>query len=65
LWLLDEPTAHLDAGSEQGIIAALRRATSGATVVVATHSPQLAAAADVTYALDQRKVRVVRIGHAL
>jgi ATP-binding cassette subfamily C protein CydD len=65
LWVLDEPTAHLDAGSEQGIIAALRRATSGATVVVATHSPQLAAAADVTYALDQGKVRVPRIGHAL
>jgi ATP-binding cassette subfamily C protein CydD len=46
LWLLDEPTAHLDPEAEASVIDALRRATRGRTVVVATHSAALARAAD-------------------
>ncbi|MFD3622018.1 ABC transporter ATP-binding protein/permease [Streptomyces sp. NPDC058676] len=52
LWLLDEPTAHLDADSEREVVEALRRATDGCTVVVATHSFPLAAAADTVLVLD-------------
>ncbi|MFI7503226.1 ABC transporter ATP-binding protein/permease [Streptomyces sp. NPDC049687] len=52
LWLLDEPTAHLDADSEREVVEALRRATDGCTVVIATHSFPLAAAADTVLALD-------------
>lgn len=52
LWLLDEPTAHLDADSEREVVEALRRATDGCTVVIATHSFPLAAAADTVLTLD-------------
>ena len=52
LWLLDEPTAHLDSEAEAEVIAALRTATRGATVVVATHSSRLAAVADAVLAID-------------
>ncbi|TPQ19441.1 ABC transporter ATP-binding protein/permease [Streptomyces sporangiiformans] len=52
LWLLDEPTAHLDADSEREVIEALRRVTDGCTVIVATHSFTLAAAADLVLAID-------------
>ncbi|MEV0434553.1 thiol reductant ABC exporter subunit CydD [Nocardia sp. NPDC050413] len=46
--LLDEPTAHLDAESEQRVLAALRDiAATGATVVVVGHRPTVLAAADV------------------
>jgi ATP-binding cassette, subfamily C, bacterial CydD len=57
LWLLDEPTAHLDTESESAVIAALRRATEGSTVVVATHSRALAAAADRVVALEGGRIR--------
>jgi ATP-binding cassette subfamily C protein CydD len=52
LWLLDEPTAHLDADSEREVVEALRRVTDGCTVIVATHSFPLAAAADLVLAID-------------
>jgi ABC-type transport system involved in cytochrome bd biosynthesis fused ATPase/permease subunit len=52
LWLLDEPTAHLDTDSEQTVVAALRRAADGCTVIVATHSPALVEAADTLLVLD-------------
>ncbi|MEU9918744.1 ATP-binding cassette domain-containing protein [Streptomyces sp. NPDC051001] len=52
LWLLDEPTAHLDADSEREVVQALRSATDGCTVVIATHSFLLAAAADTVLAID-------------
>jgi ATP-binding cassette subfamily C protein CydD len=51
LWLLDEPTAHLDPEAEAHVIDALRRATRGRTVVVATHSAALARAADTVLGL--------------
>ncbi len=46
LLLLDEPTADLDPQAEAQIIALIRQAAGGRTVIVATHSPALAAAAD-------------------
>ena len=52
LWLLDEPTTHLDADSEREVVEALRRATDGCTVIIATHSFPLAAAADTVLAID-------------
>ncbi|BAV64258.1 thiol reductant ABC exporter subunit CydD [Sphingobium cloacae] len=46
LWLLDEPTADLDAGSAAGIASILASAAKGRTVIMATHSAELAAIAD-------------------
>ena len=47
LVLLDEPTAHLDEASRLEVVAEMRRvASTGAAVVVATHDPAVAAAAD-------------------
>ena len=46
LLLLDEPTADLDAAAEAEIIALIRTLAGGRTVIVATHSEALAAAAD-------------------
>ena len=46
LWLLDEPTAHLDAESEAALVDTLAEAASGRTVLIATHSPTVAANAD-------------------
>jgi ATP-binding cassette subfamily C protein CydD len=47
LWLLDEPTADLDADAAADIEAILHHAGRGRTVIVATHSASLAASADV------------------
>ncbi len=46
LFLLDEPTAHLDRQSEQDLIAAIARAVRGRTALIATHSEALAGIAD-------------------
>ena len=47
LLLLDEPTAHLDAGSEASVLAAIaRRAANGDTVIVVAHRPIARAYAD-------------------
>lgn len=46
LWLLDEPTADLDAGSAADIAGILASATRGRTVLLVTHSAGLAAIAD-------------------
>jgi putative ABC transport system ATP-binding protein len=48
LVLADEPTAELDARSEEIVLRALRRLREefGSTVVVVTHSPRVAEAAD-------------------
>lgn len=48
LVVLDEPTAHLDAATEAGIVAGIRALrTAGRTVVVIAHRPAVLAAADV------------------
>ncbi|MCT9078868.1 ABC transporter ATP-binding protein/permease [Streptomyces fulvoviolaceus] len=64
LWLLDEPTAHLDADSEREVVEALRRATDGCTVVIATHSFPLAAAADTVLTIDDGVLHEARPVHA-
>lgn len=51
LLLLDEPTAELDAETAAGIVATIRKAALARAVVVATHDPVLAAAADVRLVL--------------
>ncbi|QKR99851.1 thiol reductant ABC exporter subunit CydD [Sphingomonas sp. CL5.1] len=51
LWLLDEPTADLDARSAADIAGILAAAGKGRTVLMATHSAELAATADREMAL--------------
>ena len=46
LWILDEPTAHLDPDAEAEVINALGAAAHRRTVIIATHSAPLARAAD-------------------
>ncbi|MBO1076006.1 thiol reductant ABC exporter subunit CydD [Roseomonas marmotae] len=41
--LLDEPTAHLDPGTESDVLDSLRRLCAGRTAIIATHSPALRA----------------------
>ncbi len=60
LWVLDEPTAHLDADTEAQVIVALRTATRGRTVIVATHSAALARCADHLFSLADGTVHPVR-----
>jgi ATP-binding cassette subfamily C protein CydD len=43
LVLLDEPTAHLDPGTEADVLDSLRRLCTGRTAIIATHSPALRA----------------------
>ncbi len=50
--LADEPTGEVDAATEGRVLALLRRrAQGGSAVVIVTHSPAVAAAADRTIAL--------------
>ncbi|PWE16857.1 thiol reductant ABC exporter subunit CydD [Marinicauda salina] len=55
LLLLDEPTAHLDGEAEARFLDALRRAASGRTVIIATHSPAVRAVCDAVIDLEARK----------
>jgi putative ABC transport system ATP-binding protein len=58
LVLADEPTAELDARSEQTVLRALRRLREefGSTVVVVTHSPRVADAANRVVEIRDGKV---------
>jgi putative ABC transport system ATP-binding protein len=57
LILADEPTGEVDGPAEAAVLALLRaRAEGGAGVVIDTHSPALAAAADRTVALLDGRV---------
>jgi ATP-binding cassette subfamily C protein CydD len=60
LWVLDEPTAHLDRDAEAGVIAALQRATQGRTIIVATHSAALAGCADTMLDVAEGTTRPLR-----
>jgi ATP-binding cassette subfamily C protein CydD len=53
LWILDEPTAHLDAAAEAQVIDALHDATQGRTVILATHSAALARSADTVLSVAE------------
>ena len=55
IWLLDEPTAHLDAAAEAALIATIARARHGRTTLVATHSERVAALADVVIRLGEQR----------
>ncbi|RZQ62097.1 thiol reductant ABC exporter subunit CydD [Amycolatopsis suaedae] len=57
LVLLDEPTAHLDAGTAATVRQTLRRELAGRTVVEVTHRAEDAAAADVVLHVADGKVR--------
>jgi ATP-binding cassette subfamily C protein CydD len=60
LWVLDEPTAHLDPDAEAHVIDALRSATQGRTVIVATHSAALARSADAVLRLADGTIYATR-----
>lgn len=51
--LMDEPTAHLDPGAEQDFIGRLKTLNAGRTLLVASHSGALLAAADRVVQLAQ------------
>jgi len=62
LLLLDEPAAHLDREAQARIAALLHGPLRGATVLLATHSPLLAAACQRAVALeDGRMVEVAEV----
>jgi ABC-type lipoprotein export system ATPase subunit len=58
LVLADEPTGELDAGNEQIVLESLRqlRDECGSTVIVVTHSPRVAGAADRVVELRDGRV---------
>jgi ATP-binding cassette subfamily C protein CydD len=60
LLLLDEPTAHLDARSEEAIVEVIRRLARSATTLVAGHSPALLAACDRVITLDRGRTIATR-----
>lgn len=57
LWILDEPTAHLDPDAEARVTSALAAATCGRTVIVATHSASLARSARTVLVIEGGSVR--------
>jgi ATP-binding cassette subfamily C protein len=59
LLILDEPTSALDPKSEKAIIETLRKLRGKYTVLVISHQPALADAADVTYRLREGKLAAV------
>lgn len=59
LLLLDEPAAHLDAVAEGEFTALLLGIAPGRTVLLATHSPQLKAAADTCFAVTTGAAQIV------
>ena len=58
LWLLDEPTAHLDAESECELVELILRGTAGRTVLIATHSAAIRERADTVWRLDRGSLSV-------
>ena len=61
--LADEPTSELDHTNREVVLRLLRaRASQGAAVVMATHDPEAAAAADRVVHLDDLLLRRTRIG---
>lgn len=58
--ILDEPTAALDAGTEQRIAEGLRAALPDATIIVITHKPALAEQADMVVTVERGKARITR-----
>ena len=61
LVLLDEPTAHLDAATAKTVLANLRTALAGRTVLHVTHHPDEAAGADRVVEVDSNGRVVERL----
>ena len=40
MWVLDEPTAHLDAATADALAAELMTVTEGRTALIVTHRPE-------------------------
>jgi ATP-binding cassette subfamily C protein CydD len=60
VWILDEPTAHLDPEAEAQVIDALHTATHGRTVVVATHSAAVVRSADTVLGVADGIIHTTR-----
>jgi ATP-binding cassette subfamily C protein CydD len=60
LWLLDEPTAHLDAESEAALVDTLAKTARGRTVLIASHSPTVAAIADQQWEIVDANLLLTR-----
>ncbi len=56
LVLLDEPTAHLDAGSAGLVAEGIRELAAGCTTIMVTHKPEAAASMDTVLTLREGKV---------
>ena len=58
LILADEPTGNLDSRSSDEIVSLLKRANreGGQTIVMITHNPEVAAAADRTYRIEDGRL---------
>lgn len=65
LWLLDEPTAHLDAATETELIACLQPLMAGRTVVVATHSAAWLPCFDACFRIESGRLSAVAPEEAL
>jgi ATP-binding cassette subfamily C protein CydD len=57
LVVLDEPTAHLDAATEEALIEPLTRLLAGRTALVAGHSDVVLGIADRVIDLDGGRIR--------
>jgi ATP-binding cassette subfamily C protein CydD len=55
IWLLDEPTAHLDDDAEAELVSLLRDRAADHTIIVATHSAAVLKAADQVVHLPSRE----------
>lgn len=66
LFVLDEPTAHLDAETARLVAAALQQLTAGRTTLLVVHNTELAAGADrvVELTCDGLRARSLRDGAA-
>lgn len=61
LVLLDEPTAHLDPGTEAELLDSLRRLCAGRTAIIATHSKALRARFGRVLELEQGRAGLPRM----
>jgi ABC-type transport system involved in cytochrome bd biosynthesis fused ATPase/permease subunit len=57
LWLLDEPTAGLDAVTARRLVTELSRVTEGMTVIIATHDPSARALGQRAIELHHGRIR--------
>ena len=56
LWLLDEPTQGIDAGTETKLIARLKAESKDKTIIITTHKPALLALVDRVIIMDNGRI---------